>query len=105
MEGEEGRNEGECKARVIGKERKRKFGSADSARAQPLAHPRGAFSRTAKQGSMAALCPVRRRLFAALSRQPRRTYASATDSSERILRSQDDWTAFQLDRAERTTLG
>ncbi|KAI9433937.1 ribosomal protein S2, flavodoxin-like domain-containing protein [Lactarius indigo] len=53
---------------------------------------------------MATLCPVRSRLFSALLRQPRRLFTSATDSSEKILQSQDDWTAFQLDRAERTTL-
>ncbi|KAH9001774.1 ribosomal protein S2, flavodoxin-like domain-containing protein [Lactarius akahatsu] len=53
---------------------------------------------------MAALCPARRRLFSALLRQPCRSFTSATESSEKILQSQDDWTAFQLDRAERTTL-
>jgi hypothetical protein len=54
---------------------------------------------------MAALYPARRRLFSALLRQSRRSFASATDSSEKTLLSPDDWTAFQLDRAERTTLG
>ena len=79
---------------------------ADSAGAQPLIHPRGALLCVDEQpSSMATLCPVRRRLFSALLRQPRRSFTSATDSSEKRLLSQDDWTAFQLDRAERTTLG
>ncbi|KAI0282731.1 ribosomal protein S2, flavodoxin-like domain-containing protein [Russula brevipes] len=47
-----------------------------------------------------ALCPLRARLLAALRNQHR----SFTSVSEKRLLSEDDWTAFQLQRAERSTL-
>ncbi|KAF8266601.1 ribosomal protein S2, flavodoxin-like domain-containing protein [Lactarius quietus] len=68
---------------------------ADSARAR--------FSPTAKLNGR-PLYSAETSLSALLRQQPRRTFTSATDSSEKVLLSQDDWTAFQLDRAERTTL-
>jgi hypothetical protein len=47
-----------------------------------------------------ALCPLRVRLLAALRNQRR----SFTSVSEKRLLSEDDWAAFQLQRAERSTL-
>ncbi|KAI0255361.1 ribosomal protein S2, flavodoxin-like domain-containing protein [Lactifluus subvellereus] len=52
---------------------------------------------------MTALCQPRTRLLAVL-RHSRRHFTSVTDASEKNLFSQDDWTAFQVDRAERATL-
>jgi hypothetical protein len=50
-----------------------------------------------------ALSPVRTLLRTTL-RNPRRTFTSLPDAPEKRLLSQDDWTAFQVQRAERSTL-
>jgi hypothetical protein len=50
-----------------------------------------------------ALCSVRARLATTL-RCPRRTFTSVSEASQKKLLSQDDWTAFQLQKLERTTL-
>ena len=104
--GEGGRNEGGTTRGVAGKKRKKKEKFGEVLTQHEHSHSPILVALCLEQpSSMAALCPVRRRLLSALLRQPRRTFTSATDSSEKILQSQDDWTAFQLDRAERTTLG
>jgi hypothetical protein len=53
--------------------------------------------------SLMALCSLRTRL-AATWRTQRRSFTSVSEVSQNKLLSQDDWTAFQLERAERTTL-
>jgi hypothetical protein len=50
-----------------------------------------------------ALSPVRSRLLSTL-RNHRRTLTSLSDAPEKKLLAQDDWTAFQVQRAERSTL-
>ena len=50
-----------------------------------------------------ALCSLRTRL-AITWRSQRRSFASVSEASQKRLLSQDDWTAFQLERAERTIL-
>ncbi|KAH9989773.1 ribosomal protein S2 [Russula vinacea] len=50
-----------------------------------------------------ALCSVRTRLATTL-RCPRRHFTSVSEEPQKRLLSQDDWTAFQVQRAERTTL-
>jgi hypothetical protein len=54
---------------------------------------------------MAALCQPRTRLFTALRSSRRSLTSATTDASEKRLFSPDDWTAFQVERAERSTLG
>ena len=53
--------------------------------------------------SIMSLCSVRTRLATTL-RCPRRSFTSVSEASQKRLFSQDDWTALQLERAERTTL-
>ena len=50
-----------------------------------------------------SLSPLRALLRTTL-RDPRRTLTSLADVPEKRLLSQDDWTAFQVQRAERSTL-
>jgi hypothetical protein len=50
-----------------------------------------------------ALCSLRTRLATTL-RSQLRPFTSVSEASQKRLLSQDDWTAFQLERAERTTL-
>jgi cell division protein FtsL len=50
-----------------------------------------------------ALCSLRTRL-ATTWRTQRRSFTSVSEASQKKLLSQDDWTAFQLERAERSTL-
>ncbi|KAI0303361.1 ribosomal protein S2, flavodoxin-like domain-containing protein [Multifurca ochricompacta] len=52
---------------------------------------------------MAAFCAQRTRIATVL-RHARRPFTSVADGSESRLLSQDDWTAFQVHRAERSTL-
>ena len=51
-----------------------------------------------------ALCSLRTRL-ATTWRSQHRLFTSVSEAPQKKLFSQDDWTAFQLERAERTTLG
>jgi hypothetical protein len=60
-------------------------------------------ARAARWSMLMALCSVRARLATTL-RSPRRPFTSVSETSQKRLLSQDDWTAFQLQRAERTTL-
>ena len=53
--------------------------------------------------SLMALCSLRTRLATAWRTQ-RRSFTSVSEASQKRLFSQDDWTAFQLERAERTAL-
>lgn len=53
--------------------------------------------------SFMALCSLRTRL-ANTWRSQRRSFTSVSEESQKRLFSQDDWTAFQVERAERSTL-
>jgi hypothetical protein len=68
-----------------------------------LSQHRHSPSDRARSGQVMAFSPLRTRLLTTL-RGPCRTFTSLSDVSEKRLLSQDDWTAFQVQRAERSAL-